>query len=116
MFLKLVVDHREALLTHPVVRLGLARGARALQVSERVKAKPATPVGRLIFRLKADDLCERCNRLLISAGEIKRLAERGMTFASERVQHDGAAESRKSGIEVPHKDCKKAAVSQYHRI
>jgi hypothetical protein len=44
------------------------------------------------------------------------LAERGMAAASERVQHDGVAEGRKSGIEVSHEDCKKAAVSQYHRI
>src|ERR1700685_2420871 len=104
---ELVIDHREALLTHPVVRLGLAGGARTLQVPEPVVGESAAPGGCLIFGLKTDDVCESGNRLLIPPSVIQRLAERGMAAASERVQHDGAAEGRKSGIDVSHADCKK---------
>jgi hypothetical protein len=39
-----------------------------------------------------------------------------MAAASERVEHDGAAESRKSCIDMSHEDRKESAVSQHHRI
>jgi hypothetical protein len=35
-----------------------------------------------------------------------------MAVASERVEHDGAAEGRNARIEVPHEGCKSAAIAQ----
>jgi hypothetical protein len=78
---KLVIDHREALLTVPIVRLGLAGGARALKIPEPVIGEPAFAVGRLEVGLQTDDFCESRNRLLIAARRIQRPAEQGMALA-----------------------------------